>query len=92
MSEEVKNLKASQIFVPNKFPKYTYVNRGSDALEKKLINALETSNSVISLSGPSKSGKTVLVEKMVGADYLITVSGAELSKSPIRKFFKLDNA
>ena len=31
---------------------------------------------VVSLLGPSKSGKTVLVEKVVGRDNLITITGA----------------
>jgi hypothetical protein len=33
---------------------------------------------VVSLSGPSKSGKTVLIEKVVGLENLITVSGAQV--------------
>jgi hypothetical protein len=33
---------------------------------------------MISLSGPSKSGKTVLVERVVGADLLITVTGGSI--------------
>ena len=48
-------------------------------LEQSLREAIDTPGMVVSLSGPSKSGKTVLVERVVGQDYLIIVSGASLS-------------
>ena len=35
---------------------------------------------VASLSGPSKSGKTVLIRKVIDQDYLITVSGAAITE------------
>jgi hypothetical protein len=47
-------------------------------LERKLERAVATPKVVISISGPSKSGKTVLVEKVVGKDSMILVSGAEV--------------
>jgi hypothetical protein len=71
-------LRATEVFTPNDFPEHTYVEREGKKLEERLRNALETPNTVISLSGPSKSGKTVLVERVVGTDNLIPVSGAEL--------------
>jgi len=43
-----------------------------------LGEALSIPNMIVSLSGPSKSGKTVLVNKVVGADNLIPLSGASL--------------
>jgi hypothetical protein len=71
-------LLAIDVFTPNDFPEYTYVQRAGDDLEKKLQRALDTPKVVVSISGPSKSGKTVLVEKVVGKDNLIPVSGAEV--------------
>ena len=65
------------VFTPNDFPRYTYVNRAvSPPLEQQLKQALATPKEVISISGPSKSGKTVLIEQVVGPDNLITVSGS----------------
>lgn len=72
-------LRATEVFTPNDFPTYTYIERIGQDLEQSLRNALDTPNTVISLSGPSKSGKTVLVEKVVGKPNLLTVSGAELT-------------
>ncbi len=54
------------------------MERGEEQLEKVLWQALNTPGQVISISGPSKSGKTVLVEKVVGRDNLITVVGANI--------------
>lgn len=69
-------LKAGEVFVPGAYPEHTYVERGGAGLEQQLRDSLDTPGQVASLSGPSKSGKTVLVERVVGRDALITVSGA----------------
>jgi len=72
--------KATEVFTPNDFPVHSYVKRASEDLENLLGNALDTPKAVISISGPSKAGKTVLIEKVVGADRLITISGAQVSR------------
>jgi len=71
-------LKATEVFVPGAYPQHTYVERSAQGLEEALRNALDTPGQIVSLSGPSKSGKTVLVERVVGRDLLIPVSGASL--------------
>jgi hypothetical protein len=70
--------KSTEVFVPGSYPEHTYVEREGDQLESVLRDALDTPGQVVSLSGPSKSGKTVLVEKVVGKDLLISLSGASL--------------
>lgn len=70
---------AVDIFTPNDFPEFTYVTREGPDLEQRLSDALATPKSPVSISGPSKSGKTVLIEKTVGKDNVIPVSGAEVS-------------
>lgn len=72
----MQKLKATEVFTPGVYPTHTYVSRSDDDVEKKLRFALETKGQVTSLSGPSKSGKTVLVERVVGSDNLITITGA----------------
>jgi archaellum biogenesis ATPase FlaH len=57
---------AVDVFTPNDFPEYTYVPRTGDDLEKRLADAIATPKVVVSLSGPSKSGKTVLNRKDSG--------------------------
>ena len=70
------SLKASDVFTPGSFPTHTYVKRTEERLEQSLRDALDTPGQIISISGPSKSGKTVLVEHVVGRDDLIVVTGA----------------
>ena len=74
-------LAASDVFVPGAYPQHSYVERSGNGLEQMLEDALSVQGQVISLSGPSKSGKTVLVERVVGRDQLITISGATLRRA-----------
>jgi hypothetical protein len=69
---------AQDVFVPGAYPPHTYVERTAQKLETTLKDALSTPGQVASLSGPSKSGKTVLVERVVGRDLLISISGASI--------------
>ena len=70
--------RAVEVFTPNAIPTYTYVGRKTRGFEERLGEALHIPNMIVSLSGPSKSGKTVLVNKVVGADNLIPLSGASI--------------
>ena len=72
----MSQIKALEIFTPGAFPLHTYVERQEHGLESKLSDGLDTPGQLVSLSGPSKSGKTVLVERVVGIENLITVTGA----------------
>src|ERR1700704_4175559 len=71
-------LRFSEVFTPNGYPKHTYVQRDEAHHERLLRAWTETSNQIASVSGPSKAGKTVLVQRVVGLDTLITVSGASV--------------
>jgi hypothetical protein len=70
---------ATGVFTPSDFPTLTYVERGDARLEQRLRDALKTPGEIVSISGPSKSGKTVLIERVVGSDNLITVTGAGIT-------------
>lgn len=74
-------MKAIQVFTPGAFPQHTYVERTGEGLETQLRDAVDTPGLLTSLVGPSKAGKTVLVEKVVGRDLLITVTGAGVRSS-----------
>jgi hypothetical protein len=69
-------LRAQQVFTPGSYPSHTYIERENKKFEETLRDALETPGQIVSLIGPSKSGKTVLVERVVGREELITVTGA----------------
>jgi hypothetical protein len=52
------------------------------------VQDLSAGPCVVSLSGPSKSGKTVFIEKILGRDNLIKVNGAGV-KSPEALWLKI---
>src|SRR5688572_26462210 len=75
-AKKSKTLSAHDVFTPSSFPEHTYVARRDADLEEQLRFALRTKGQIVSLSGPSKSGKTVLVEKVVGKEHLVPIVGA----------------
>lgn len=74
-------MKVTEIFTPSDYPAYTYVERDEDRIEERLREALDTPGELVSVSGPSKSGKTVLIEKVAGRENLITVTGAGIANA-----------
>ena len=72
---------ATEIFTPTDVPTLTYVERASRDYESDLKAAFAIPKMVVSISGPSKSGKTTLVTKVVASDNLIHLYGASI-KSP----------
>jgi hypothetical protein len=74
-------LRATDVFTPGAFPTHTYVERSQEKIEESLRDAINTPGQIVSLSGPSKSGKTVLVERVVGRDNLIPVTGAGITRA-----------
>lgn len=71
-------LSAAEVFTPTSYPTYTYVPRDELHHERLLRQWTQSSTQLASVSGPSKAGKTVLVQRVVGEGNLITVSGASV--------------
>lgn len=72
---------ATDVFTPTGVPTLTYVYRQEQDLESHLRAAVRTPGLVVSLSGPSKSGKTVLIRRVIAPEDLIPVSGASLASA-----------
>lgn len=70
-----------EVFVPNGTPTHTYVTRTEEKNEEKLAAALDMPKMVISVSGPSKTGKTALVDTLLTKDRIIPVTGQSLRSS-----------
>lgn len=70
-----------EVFVPNGTPTHTYVTRAKEKNEEKLAAALDMPKMVISVSGPSKTGKTALVDTLITTDRIIPVTGQSLRSS-----------
>ena len=72
--------RAKEVFIPGALPESTYVTRKMKigfTYEERLKQALSMDGYLTSISGPSKIGKTVLCEKVIGFDYLVEVSGSD---------------
>lgn len=76
-------LKAENVFKPGAYPEYTYVSRNYEntgiSYELRLKQALRTAGCLTSLIGPSKMGKTILCEKVIGFDNIVEISGADFN-------------
>ncbi|MBA4491408.1 hypothetical protein [Paracoccus sp. S1E-3] len=73
--------KAKEVFVAGGMPTITYVGRADLSLEKDLRSELREGYKVISVTGPTKSGKTVLTRHVLGRDKSITVNGGQVKDS-----------
>lgn len=68
----------NSVFSSATFPEYTYVNRksiGDFTYEQRLKMALEQKGYLIVIDGPSKIGKTVLCEAVIGREKLVAMTG-----------------
>ncbi|MCY6355289.1 ATP-binding protein [Clostridium sp. ZS2-4] len=85
MKFAMEKLRSNDVFKPGAFPEYTYISRVSSELkysyEIRLQQALNTAGYLTSIIGPSKTGKTVLCEKVIGKHQLISLSGSDFKKS-----------
>jgi hypothetical protein len=68
-------LKYSDVFVPGGFPSHTYNPRSSQQLETKLKEVLENLCKLVTVTGHTKSGKTVLVRTILPKKESIWVEG-----------------
>ncbi len=78
-------LKAENIFKPGAFPEYTYVSRNYEntgiSYELRLKQALRTAGCLTSIIGPSKMGKTILCEQVIGLKNIVEISGADFNEN-----------
>jgi len=58
-------LRTSAVFVPGKLPAHTYNPRDDYALEQSLNDYIEEAGSILTLAGPTKTGKTVLLRNVL---------------------------
>jgi hypothetical protein len=72
-------MKASEVFTPGKFPVHTFVDDHLQEKKQQLLDTLEAGSMLISIAGPSKSGKTVFIEECLGRTRLIQVTGAGIN-------------
>lgn len=74
-----------EIFIAGSQPKLTYNPRESLRLESGLTEAISTPGKVIVVTGPTKSGKTVLVNRILSHDKTIWIDGGAISGSKVTR-------
>jgi hypothetical protein len=75
---DMPRLSSAEVFTPTSYPTHTYVVRDDLHHERLLGEWMRSSTQIASVGGPSKAGKSVLVQRVVGEGNLITVSGASV--------------
>ncbi|MFZ3172614.1 MAG: hypothetical protein WA118_11640 [Carboxydocellales bacterium] len=82
---KMRKFRSNEVFKPGAFPEHTYVSRVSYDLpytyEFRLEQALNTVGYLTSIVGPSKTGKTVLCEKVLGLDKIVSLTGNDFKNS-----------
>lgn len=71
-------MRVTEVFNPGGFPVYTYNPRNKLELEKQFKDYIESGNKLLSLTGPTKSGKTVLCRQLIPKDQGIYISGGDI--------------
>ena len=67
------------VFTPGGQPSITYVERSHLSIEASVTKAVKTPNQIVSLSGPTKSGKTVLCRKALNDEPYIWLEGGQIN-------------
>jgi hypothetical protein len=57
--------RVGQVFVPGRLPEYTYNPRTDRALEQRVQDYLDETGTILTVAGPTKTGKSVLLKQVV---------------------------
>jgi hypothetical protein len=74
----MKSFHRDDVFVAGGQPSVTYVERKDQEIEKMLARAIASPNQVASLSGSTKTGKTVLCKKVLSQRDYVWVDGGKI--------------
>ena len=74
-----KTLLVENVFVPGGMPEYTYNPRKELLIEEKLQRLSKRSTKIISVTGMTKSGKTVLVNRILPRNGVVWFDGGTFS-------------
>ncbi|MFH8638762.1 hypothetical protein [Streptomyces goshikiensis] len=73
------DLRVAQVFVAGGLPTITYNPRSTRNLEEELRDYLDEGFKILSVSGPTKTGKTVLVRNVIPESEAIWLSGGSIT-------------
>lgn len=69
----------TRVFIPGGFPTITYIARKEKQLEERVLAAQDFLSKLVVVTGATKSGKTVLVNKVFPQDSSIWIDGGAVS-------------
>lgn len=72
-------VRLSEVFVAGGFPSITYISRDEYKLESTMEDYLDTRYKLLSISGSTKSGKTVLVRRTIPTQSSFWIPGGQVS-------------
>jgi len=72
-------LKASEVFVPGGMPEHTYIPRAARGLERRLGTVKDNLCKLVTLTGMTKSGKTVLALRVLPRERAVWIDGGTVS-------------
>lgn len=72
-------IKVGDVFVPGRLPQHTYVARNELALERHIQDYLDEKGDILTIAGPTKTGKSVLLRKVLVDP--IWLEGANISSA-----------
>ncbi len=72
-------IRVSNVFIPGGFPNITYISREEHQLEDRVKAAKDYLAKLLVVTGPTKSGKTVLVDRVFSQDNSIWIDGGEIN-------------
>jgi len=70
-----------EVFVAGGQPTVTYVQREEEHIERSFARAVATPNQIVSLSGPTKTGKTVLCKRTLGEREYVWIDGGQVASA-----------
>lgn len=80
MLKKRKNcLRMTKVFIPGGFPTVTYIARKEKQLEARVSAAQDSLAKLVVVTGATKSGKTVLVDKVFPQDSSIWIDGGAIN-------------
>jgi archaellum biogenesis ATPase FlaH len=74
---KLKSYHRDEVFVAGGQPSVTYIEREDQHVERNLARAIATPNQIVSLSGTTKTGKTVLCRRVLGEREFVWVDGGQ---------------
>ncbi|MEZ0111962.1 hypothetical protein ABH920_005980 [Catenulispora sp. EB89] len=81
LSKSGQSVRVGKVFVAGGLPTVTYVPREALNLEQNFEDYLDEGHRVLSVSGPTKTGKTVLIRSVLRDDSAIWLSGGAISSA-----------